>query len=120
MTIMILLMLSGFAVNITKENIKRNYSDEEIVKAIFISEGGAKARYKFGIRSVSYENYQDARAICKRTVHNARSRWIKAGKRGDFLEALARQYCPMAATNDPRGLNKNWKRNVQFYLKRGV
>jgi hypothetical protein len=45
-------------------------------------------------------------------------RWVKAGKKGDFLESLARRYCPVGADNDPNGLNKHWLKNVTAWTRK--
>jgi hypothetical protein len=45
-------------------------------------------------------------------------RWVKAGKKGDFLESLARRYCPVGADNDPTGLNKHWLKNVTAWTRK--
>jgi hypothetical protein len=49
-------------------------------------------------------------------VKNAYRKWHKAGNPGDFLAFLADQYAPIGAENDPKNLNSNWLRNVQFHL----
>ena len=89
-----------------------------ICNAIFHAEGGAKAEYLYGIRSVHYADFKEARQICLNTVRNNRKRWLKAGKPGDFLSFLASKYCPVGASNDPKGLNKNWLKNVRYWLKK--
>jgi hypothetical protein len=91
-----------------------------ISDAIFHAEGGARAQYLYGIRSVHYEDFKEARKICIRTIRHSRKRWEKAGRPGDFLQFLSQSYCPVGASNDPRGLNKNWERNVRFWLAKGA
>lgn len=95
------------------------YSDEEIVNAIFIIEGGYKAQYLYGIRSVSYKDEAEARRICFNTVRNNRKRFADYGhkKYNTYLEFLASRYCPIGAKNDKKGLNKYWLRNLRYYLE---
>lgn len=95
------------------------YTDEQIVASIYKAEGGAKAQYLYGIRSVRYLDAAEARRICFNTVRNNRKRWAKAGNPGEYLEFLARKYCPVGAGNDPYGLNKNWLKNVRYHLAKG-
>ena len=97
------------------------YSDDQIVKAIYMAEGGKHAQYPYGIRSVSCESGSSCARICKNTVRNNRKRYERYGYKSysDFVSFLASRYCPLKAGNDPKGLNANWKRNVNFYLKRG-
>lgn len=33
-----------------------------------------------------------------------------------YIEFLASRYCPIGADNDPQGLNKNWVKNVKYFL----
>lgn len=85
-----------------------------IVDAIYRIEGGAKARKPFGILSVPCDGYHDCRRVCENTVRNNHRRWVKAGRRGDFLEFLAARYCPRSA--DPIG-HKNWIKNIKGVLR---
>lgn len=92
------------------------YTDEQIVNAIFKAEGGAKATYAYGIRSVKYSSVAEARRICFNTIRNNRKRFLKQSKYKDFLEFLASRYCPVGCDND-RGTNKYWIKNVRYFLK---
>ncbi|MES0334825.1 MAG: hypothetical protein SFH39_00485 [Candidatus Magnetobacterium sp. LHC-1] len=92
------------------------YTDAEIVDAIYKAEGGAKAQYLYGIRSVKYSTADEARRICFNTVKNNRVRFAKQTKYTDYLEFLASRYCPVGCDND-RGANKFWLRNVKHFLK---
>lgn len=94
------------------------YSAMEICDSIYRAEGGAKAQYYYGIRSVKYDNLAEAQRICLNTVRNNKRRYALAGSKGEFLQFLANRYCPIGADNDPKGLNKNWLKNVKFYLEK--
>lgn len=96
------------------------WTDEEICNAIFWAEGGYKAKYLYGIRSVKYKNEKEARQICLNTIKNNRIRYEKWGhkKYKTFLEFLASRYAPLNAKNDKMGLNKNWLKNVKYYLNK--
>lgn len=96
------------------------YSDKQIVNAIFKAEGGYKAQYLYGIRSVKYKDEAEARQICFNTVKNNRKRYADYGykKYKTYLEFLASRYCPVNCDND-RGTNRFWIRNVQYFLERG-
>lgn len=97
------------------------YSDEQIVNAIYKAEGGSSAQYAYGIRSVHYDTKAEARRICLNTVRNNRKRYADYGHKrySTYLEFLASRYCPVGADNDPKGLNKNWLKNVRYFLERG-
>lgn len=106
----------------------QQYSDDEIADAIWKAEGCDKyCDYLFGIRSVNYktggsyaDDYKEARRITLNTIRNNRKRYAKYGHEthATFLEFLSSRYAPIGAKNDPRGLNKNWLKNVQFFLER--
>lgn len=99
--------------------IAQDWTDQQIVEAIYKAEGGKKAKYAYGIRSVHYNSIAEAKRICLRTVHNNRARWEKAGRQVDFLSFLANRYAPTKnCDNDPRGLNNNWKKNVEYFLNK--
>ena len=88
------------------------YSDNELVNAIYRAEGGAKAQYLYGIRSVKYKDTQEARQICLNTIRNNRKRFANQTKYKDYLEFLASRYCPVSAHK----LNQYWLSNVQYFL----
>lgn len=94
------------------------WTDTEIVNAIYQAEGGASAQYKYGIRSVHYQDEAEARHICFNTVRNNRRRFADYGhmKHATYLEFLASRYCPIGVSNDPKGLNHHWIKNVRYFL----
>lgn len=92
----------------------KDWTDTQIVNAIFQAEGGYKAQYLYGIRSVPYKTEQEARRICFNTVRNNRKRFKRQTQYQDFLEFLGSRYCPPKAHK----LNKHWLKNVKYYLER--
>lgn len=94
-----------------------NYTDDQIANAIYKAEGGKKAQYLYGIRSVKYRNEVEARKICLNTIRNNRKRFTNYGykKHATYLEFLASRYCPIGCNND-WGCNKNWLKNVKWFL----
>lgn len=93
------------------------YSDTQILWAIFRAEGGYNAQYYFGIRSIPYKDFEDAKRICLRTIQNNRKRYVKYGykKYPDYLSFLASRYCPIGCDND-KGTNRFWLKNVRYFL----
>jgi hypothetical protein len=98
------------------------YTDEQICNAIFKAEGGYKAKYLYGIRSVKYKDEKQARKICLNTIRNNRIRYKKYGykKYKTFLEFLASRYAPIGVKNDPKNLNKYWLKNIKYFLQKEV
>jgi hypothetical protein len=98
----------------------KDYSDEQIVNAIFKAEGGYKAKYLYGIRSVNYRDEAEARKICFNTVRNNRVRFTKQSKYQDFIEFLGSRYCPTenVSTEAEKKVNKYWLKNVRFFLQK--
>ncbi|GAI54128.1 unnamed protein product [marine sediment metagenome] len=86
---------------------------DKMVRAIFQAEGGYKATYLYGIKSVDYKYEHEARQICYNSVRNNHRRWIKAGKPKDFISFMGDRYCPPTIHK----LNKNWVKNVTYFYK---
>lgn len=87
---------------------------ERIADAIYVIEGGRKAKVPYGILSVKVRDERHARQVCLNTIRNNHVRWKKAGAKGEFLNFLADRYCP---PSDAAG-NRNWKKNIQAVLKK--
>jgi hypothetical protein len=102
-------------------SIVHAYTDDQIVDAIRKAEG----TWTYGIKSVSCQTEKECRQICKNTVRNNYKRWSQAGRKNaqgqtiTYLQFLANRYCPIGASNDPTGLNRNWLRNVTYFLSKG-
>lgn len=65
-------------------------------------------------------HHTSPRQACINTVRHQYRLWQKSchlGHPDAFLMWLARHYAPIGAKNDPIGLNVNWAKNVQWYLK---
>lgn len=88
---------------------------ERVADAIWLAEGGKKAKVPYGVLSVPTRSEAHAKAICLNTVRNSWGRWEKAGSPGDFIEFLGKRYCPVEG--DKTGLNKHWIKNVRFFLR---
>jgi hypothetical protein len=83
---------------------------ERLATAIYHAEGGAKSHPAYGIRSVTVRNEDEARKVCLTTIKNNWRRWKSAGAQGDYLEFLARRYCPPNSAA--------WLKNVRFFLNK--
>jgi len=82
----------------------------------------AEGNPNYGIVSIKCDPTTDeCRRYCKNTVYNTlvKYRSIRCKKGEDDLTCLARRYAPIGAENDPTNLNKNWKKNVKYFLERG-
>src|SRR5574343_379429 len=93
---------------------------EKLADAIYSAEGGAKTKHPYGI----LKKYKTTtpRQACINTINSALKRWHKQGKKGnadDFIAFLGKTYAPIGAKNDPKGLNKNWVKNVVYFYNRG-
>ena len=98
----------------------QNWTDEAIADAIYKAEGGVKAKKPYGILSVECNGEAECRVICLNTIRNNRKRYADYGYKtyDTYLEFLASRYCPIGADNDPKGLNKNWLKNVLYWLNK--
>tara|TARA_R100001086_G_scaffold231624_1_gene152432 strand:+ start:283 stop:711 length:429 start_codon:yes stop_codon:yes gene_type:complete len=89
-----------------------------IVAAIRYAENGGKGK-EYGILHPRVKpTYRSQAGWCAATVQKNYDRWVKAGRKGDYLVFLAKRYCPIGADNDPNGLNHNWLGNVRKLRKR--
>jgi len=96
------------------------YTDAQIADAIYLAEGGARAKVPYGILSVKVKDEAEARQVCLNTIRNNRKRYADYGYKQypDYLSFLASRYCPVGASNDTSNLNKNWLKNVRYFLKK--
>lgn len=88
------------------------YTIDQIADAIYKAEN-SKA-HPYGI--LAHYKHTTPRQACINTINHALRDW---NSRGDFLEFLQSRYCPIGASNDPKGLNRNWLKNVRWFLARG-
>jgi len=109
-TLLLMMALAGAA---QAGPIPEEYANR-IADAIWHAEGGKAAKVSHGILSVKTKN---PRAVCLNTIRRNWERWEAAGKPGDFIDYLGAVYAPVGSKNDPKGLNKNWPRNVKSRLK---
>lgn len=89
------------------------FTPEQVVDAIFWTEGGPKTTYPYGILGFGVLDNKAARRICLNTVNNTFDRWIYADQPGPFIYFLANRYCPESV--DPIGY-ANWIVNIKWFL----
>lgn len=90
-----------------------SYTPDQIADAIYVAEGGARAKKPYGILSVPCDSQSSCRAVCLNTIRNNLKRWERAGRPGEYIDFLASRYAPPTA----HPLNRNWKPNVVKILK---
>jgi hypothetical protein len=79
----------------------------KLADAIYKAEGGSKTSHPYGI--LKHYKKTTPRQACINTIKHALRDWDGSG---DFISFLGNRYCPVGASNDPTGLNKNWIGNV--------
>ena len=119
--ILMTLLIASLAASLARG--EEAWTDRQIVDAIWHTEGGQKAQYAYGIRSVQYRDIAEARKICHNTVRNNRRRYAQYGYKQypDYLSFLASRYCPTTGklSRAEKKLNGNWLRNVKYFLAKG-
>ena len=85
-----------------------------LADAIYRIEGGSKTAHPYGI--LARYKHTTPRQACINTCRHKWQDWLKTGQKKPYLEYLASKYCPVGATNDPAGLNKNWLPNLKRIL----
>jgi hypothetical protein len=120
LTIALLLLSVGVANAklLGNPSIEQQAYFDKLTQVIYQIEGGAKAKYLYGIVSIKYKNEAEAKKICTNTIRNNWYRWKQNSKGMTFDAYLAGVYCPVGAANDPKGLNVNWLRNFRFYVQK--
>ena len=89
-----------------------------IVAAIRYAENGGKGR-EYGILHKRVKpTYRSQAGWCAATVQKHYDRWVKAGRKGEFVVSLGARYCPVGAENDPDNLNRHWVGNVKKFQKK--
>lgn len=91
------------------------YSPTQIADAIYLAEGGSSTKHPYGI--LKKFKTTTPRQACLNTINHAIKDY---GKPVDdkFIDFLANRYAPVGVSNDPKGLNKNWAKNVKLLLKK--
>ncbi len=92
------------------------YTLDQWCSAIYMAEGGNKTKHPYGILA-KYKHTTPLQA-CRNTVRHKYSQWVKEGRKGAFVAYLGAKYCPVGCSND-NGTNKNWIKNVNYWLKKG-
>ena len=88
---------------------------ERLADAIYKSEGGSKTRHPYGI--LAKYKHTTPRQACINTCKSKYKAWAESDKSLSYLEYLGSKYAPtINASNDPTGLNKNWVKNVKYFL----
>lgn len=78
---------------------------ETISKAIYLAEGGSKATWLYGIKSVSYKDAADANRICENSIRHDYQLWIDSGRHEGYFCFMSKIYCPLDS--------ENWARNTE-------
>ena len=86
------------------------YTNTQIANAIYKSENSKT--HPYGI--LTHYKHTTPRQACLNTIAHAKRDW---NGKGDFIVFLGNRYCPVGANNDPKGLNKNWVKNVRYFLR---
>ena len=103
-----------------KVNIRPELRSElaPIVAAIRYAENGGKGKEYGIIHARCPKGYRAQAGWCAATVQKNYDRWVKAGRKGEYIAFLASRYAPIGVDNDPNGLNHNWLPNVRKFKKR--
>lgn len=92
---------------------------EKLADAIYQAENSKNHPYGIIYKGCNSKTPSYCRKICLNTLSNTHTKWLKSQENGlnsEFIEFLANSYAPLGASNDPKGLNKNWITNVNWFL----
>jgi hypothetical protein len=89
---------------------------ERLADAIYIAEGGARAKWPYGVLRV--KDPKKARRICLQIIETESQVYDRLLEQGlvevSFIEHLGARYCPPHANK----LNKNWVKNTGFWFRK--
>lgn len=86
--------------------------DASLIQAVAQAEGNLVRAVQCSIPSVTTR--EEAIEVACRSAAHALSDFVKADpeRRRAFVEFWGSRWAPVGASNDPRGLNTNWSKNV--------
>ena len=93
------------------------YSANQFCDAVYLAEGGIKAKKPYGVLSVRCDSEPECRQVCLNSYKNNIKRFSLQTRYTDFIDFFGSRWCPVGANNDPHGLNKNWIKNVKYFIK---
>jgi hypothetical protein len=125
LNVVLVLGVGGFCVRPNDEyKITREVSDEygltpeerNLLFAIRYAENGPQGR-EFGVLTPEAQRYatHPDPAMSFRTQAKWAAGTIKKRYKGD-LEEFQKRWAPVGVANDPKNLNANWLKNMQYYL----
>jgi len=95
---------------------------QKLREAIFWAEGGFKTAHPFGIlKGCDAQEAGQCGYLAGEILRIYLQRYRALPKKqGDFISYLARHWAPVNAANDPKGLNRNFERNVRYFYTKGT
>ena len=98
------------------------FNIEKLSQAIFWAEGGYRTAHPFGIlKGCDAGEAGQCEYLAGEILRIYLQRYRALPKKqGDFISYLARHWAPVNAENDPKGLNRNFERNVRYFYTKGT
>ena len=87
-----------------------------LANAIYKAEGGSRTAHPYGI--LAHYRHTTPRQACINTCKTKYRQWASNSKAQSYLEYLASKYAPIGVSNDIKGLNRNWLKNVSYFYSR--
>ena len=91
---------------------------EKMATAIYFTEGSYKTSYPFGVLSVTCHGYTECREVTLNSLKKSWNRYQQTAMKISFEEFFANRWCPVGAENDPKGLNQNWLKNLNYFMEK--
>lgn len=90
------------------------YTTDQLASAIDKAENSKSHPYGIMLKF----KHTSPRQACINTINHQHRLWVRTSQRVPFLTFLAHAYAPLGCENDPNNLNKNWERNVTYFLNK--
>lgn len=87
--------------------------DPALIQAVRNAEGGALLKAVRCSVPTCKDEAQALEITCRTAVHRMRDYVEHQGLNADFVAFWSKQWAPVGAENDPKGLNVNWPTNVR-------
>jgi len=100
-------------------NVAKEYGltpdQHKLLLSIRKAENGGPGK-EFGVLTPAAMRYKDNPDMSFKTQARWAAGTIKKRYKGD-IEEFGKRWAPVGASNDPTSLNKNWSKNVKFYME---
>jgi hypothetical protein len=94
--------------------LAQEINEDKLIKAIYLAEGGERAKKPYGILSVPCSTKQSCESVCRNTIRHRYKHWKQENSTKDFISYLGATYAPESCSP----LNRNWIKNTRYFYEK--